>query len=70
MKNTTNLRTPSDYRNTDSVLELLNTPKYQARVRRARNREAFYELRNRLTLYVSLIALGLILGFTLGILMV
>lgn len=65
MKNTINLRTPPDYHKTDSVLELLNTPEYRARVKKARRKQTLHYWKIRLTLDAALIALGFILGVLL-----
>lgn len=62
MKTTTNLRTPPNYHNTDSVLELLNTPEHHARVKKARRKQTFHYWKTRLTIDAFLIALGFILG--------
>lgn len=62
MKTTTNLRTSPNYHNTDSVLELLNTPEHRARVRRTRQKQAFHYWKTRLIIDASLVALGFILG--------
>ena len=65
MKTTTNLRTSSNYHNTDSVLELLNTPEHHARVKKARRKQAFHYWKTRLIIDAFLIALGFVLGIVL-----
>ena len=65
MENAINLRTPLDYHNPDSVLELLNTPEYHARMEKARRKQTFHYWKTRLIIDALLIALGFVLGIVL-----
>ena len=65
MENAINLRTPLDYHNPDSVLELLNTPEHHDRVKKARRKQTFHYWKARLSIDALLIALGFVLGIVL-----
>ena len=65
MKNSTNLRTPYDPRNTDAILDFFNTPEHHTRVKKARQKQAFHYWKTRVTIDAFLIALGFVLGIVL-----
>ena len=51
-----------DPSNTDSILDLFNTPEYKARQQKVRRRSSMLRIRNRLLIDGTLVALGFLLG--------
>lgn len=50
---------------TDAILGIFNTPEHHARMKKARQKQAFHYWKTRLTIDAFLIALGFVLGIAL-----